>query len=112
MTNEKNNRSLIIQQFLNELNKLAEAEHSLVNKLKADLVQALLLGGEENAAKRVLEEGLPSYIYVSSDIFKVCEITMSKYATIVENKLFDEPNMMLLSWYEIPEDSIRNLKMR
>jgi hypothetical protein len=89
-----NNQEVIINAF-DELIKLKETADN--KKLEWLIDEMTKLGCNDEQIKNLEERGLPKQIYVSSDIHKLANQTMSIYAEVTEHKLLPK-GIMLFSW--------------
>lgn len=81
----------------NALNMMIESKKSLDESLKLSLSNALRAMNNESAAQKVINDGLPLIIWVSSDLLEAGSKFLSAYAPVRLNPLLTGTKMVF-SW--------------
>lgn len=87
-----------ITRFSEFYNSMVVQHEEKQDKLKNDFILILEKLNKRESVVKVQEQGLPSHIFVSSDMFLLFSVILSRFAKITENKYTDKEGDIVLVW--------------
>lgn len=90
---------MIIDDILKLGNELNLAKKRLDDIRTREFIEILIsLDVHSDIIDEIRSKELPSHIITSSNIFPLCQQTLSQYSEIIESKYIDTKHTMVLAW--------------